>query len=764
MRIGLTTNARSVQIASAGRLLNATTSSAPPVSLDVANVRIEPRRLPAPFAPPIRNQESQIEVAGFATRRAAEQAATLIKSETGREPEIIQESATATWRVRAVAATPSRATVEELEARLEEKGLPAVVSVVSRPGNAQTTAARSSTPSPTASTPAGADAANPRVSSAATSRTSSGVRLASRSSGVNLPTRSTVVYAGNAQPPLLQSSAPVVFAADDEQNAPLRFNDKTYRGRLEVFTNLRGTLTVVNVINLEDYIRGVVPNELSSGGYAALEALKAQAIAARTYAVSNQGHFAAEGFDLLPTTRSQVYGGSSTEHPVATRAVDETRGIILTFNGEPINALYTSTCGGRTEHAEHIFGGAVVPYLRGRECGPEETGFAWFTISTSRELIKLREAAADIAGARDVALLGINNFTLPQRITDEWLAQPATVDEARSLLAAAARLARQPAPVVRPSDTALVRPPGFSTALALALDGESRADVLLDKADVDYLLAFPDADIIPTPNRADVALLVREGHLALYADATLRPSEPMPRGRLLRTLVRALESRALLALHKATVRPSTRGGIVVRPSGKAPDRTLSISDDAYLFRGFGEKLYPVRSLSVIGGEPVTFHTDARGRINYLEIRPAPNGAAFDRASPFTNWIKTMTPGEVAARLSSRTGSIGSLVDVRVQSRGVSRRALDLEIIGTNGTAHLRGGRIRSALGLREQLFVIDRQYDETGHITSFAFVGRGWGHGVGMCQVGAYGMARAGRNHESILRAYYSGVQLTKAY
>jgi len=64
-----------------------------------------------------------------------------------------------------------------------------------------------------------------------------------------------------------------VFASTDEKNAPVRFNDKPYRGKIEVFANTHGSVTVVNVIGLEDYVRGVVPNELS---YPALEALKAQ--------------------------------------------------------------------------------------------------------------------------------------------------------------------------------------------------------------------------------------------------------------------------------------------------------------------------------------------------------------------------------------------------------------------------------------------------------------------------------------------------------
>ena len=111
----------------------------------------------------------------------------------------------------------------------------------------------------------------------------------------------------------------------------------------------------------------MIPNELSAGGFPALEAHKAQAIAARTYALKNRGQFASEGFDLLPTTRSQVYRGLSSENSLSSRAVDETRGVIATYQGEPINALYTSTCGGRTEDAENIFPNAV-PYLRGREC------------------------------------------------------------------------------------------------------------------------------------------------------------------------------------------------------------------------------------------------------------------------------------------------------------------------------------------------------------------------------------------------------------
>jgi stage II sporulation protein D len=167
---------------------------------------------------------------------------------------------------------------------------------------------------------------------------------------------------------------------------------------------------------------------------------------------------------------------------------------------------------------------------------------------------------------------------------------------------------------------------------------------------------------------------------------------------------------------------------------------------------------------MVGGEPVVFHVSAAGEVDYLEVRPAPNGAAADRFSPFTNWTVELSLGQAQGRLGRFASGIGSLVDLRVLARGKSRRAIDLEVVGTNGIRQVLGGRIRSALGLREQLFVIEHKYDDSGRITGFTFLGRGWGHGVGMCQVGAYGLAKQGFTYDQILKAYYTGIELTRMY
>jgi stage II sporulation protein D len=260
-----------------------------------------------------------------------------------------------------------------------------------------------------------------------------------------------------------------------------------------------------------------------------------------------------------------------------------------------------------------------------------------------------------------------------------------------------------------------------------------------------------------------VAMLLRDGALSLFADATLRPKEAMSRARALHAIARLLEGRGLLTLQKGTTRPAASGVLILR-SNKGKDLPIVVNREAFLFREFGENLYQMKSVALVGGEPLTFHVNAKGEADYLEVRPAPSGAAAERFSPFSHWTAEMSVGEVQARLGRSVRGVGAISDLRVVARGSSRRVIDLEVVGSQGTGHVRGGRIRSALGLREQLFVIDRIYSESNRVTGFIFTGRGWGHGVGMCQVGAYGLARQGYNVEQILKAYYTGIELTKMY
>ena len=729
IRVALNTDTRSAVISTTGTLMNASAGTTL-VALDSSRVRVEARLL-SPLPSTVAESLYRVSVGGFETRQEAEQIEQLIQKTTGEEAHEVPEEATKTWDV-VVDRTKPLAEAQELRELLETLGIDATVSSVSPKSQSLDAVAKNSS---------------------TTLTSNSTVRLSSRASS---PSREVVTSSSSGR--LFSSGAPVVFASDSENDVPVRYNDKPFRGRIEVFANLRGTLTVVNELGLEDYVRGVVANELSPGGYPALEALKAQAVAARTYALKNRGQFMAQGFDILPTTRSQVYRGLTSENPLSNRAVEETRGLIATYNGEPINALYTSTCGGRTEDSENIFNEAV-PYLRGHECAAEGmAALSGFTIKTAR--ISELHDDGNVTFARDVSMLAVNGFPLmPPRISDSWLSAPANLDEVRSWLVSTSQLSKQTPAVIT---EAVTQPGAFATALTLATFGESRASTLFSNADVAYLLAVRDADRIPSANRADVALLLRDGYLTAYPDATLRPNEPLTRGRVVHAIASLLESRELLQLQKGNARPTVDGQLVLR-STRGKDQTFKVKSDVFLFRQLGSNPYPVNAVSIVGGEPVLFHVTS-GQVDYLEVKPAPNGASADRFSPFSNWSREMSVSQVQSRLGRAASGVGTIIDLRVMSRGSSKRATDLEVVGTNGTAHVRGGRIRSALGLREQLFVIDRRVDDDGRLAGFIFTGRGWGHGVGMCQVGAYGLAKQGFSFEQILKSYYSGIEITRLY
>lgn len=148
------------------------------------------------------------------------------------------------------------------------------------------------------------------------------------------------------------------------QNDTVRLGGRPYRG--EAFVRTAGSgVTAINVVELEQYLLGVVPREIGRRPASEIEAMKAQAVAARTYAIGNMNGRASLGFDFFATVQDQVYGGTADEDSIVSRAVRETAGEILTHNGRPILAYYSSTCGGRTASIEDSWAGrAPLPYLR----------------------------------------------------------------------------------------------------------------------------------------------------------------------------------------------------------------------------------------------------------------------------------------------------------------------------------------------------------------------------------------------------------------
>jgi stage II sporulation protein D len=162
----------------------------------------------------------------------------------------------------------------------------------------------------------------------------------------------------------------------------IRVNGTGYRGAVLLRPAASG-VTAVNLVDLEAYLQGVLPLEIGAGRPPeAMEAVKAQAVAARTYAVRQLDRRGDLGFDYYGTVLDQAYGGADVEDPVTSRAVASTRGQILTYHGEPIEAFYHSTCGGETAALEEVWNGEPRPYLQ--SVSDARPGGGWYCEDSSR--------------------------------------------------------------------------------------------------------------------------------------------------------------------------------------------------------------------------------------------------------------------------------------------------------------------------------------------------------------------------------------------
>lgn len=159
----------------------------------------------------------------------------------------------------------------------------------------------------------------------------------------------------------------------------IRVNGRPFRG-VAVARLDRSGLTVINRVPLESYLRSTVPAEMGALDGSDDQALAAQAVVSRTYALRNANRWRPLGFDAYATAADQVYIGVSSEVPAATRAVRATRGRIVTWHGAPIDAFFYSTCGGRTAEGTEVFTGASRPYLRSF-ADVDKSGQAWCRLS-----------------------------------------------------------------------------------------------------------------------------------------------------------------------------------------------------------------------------------------------------------------------------------------------------------------------------------------------------------------------------------------------
>jgi stage II sporulation protein D (peptidoglycan lytic transglycosylase) len=191
----------------------------------------------------------------------------------------------------------------------------------------------------------------------------------------------------------------------------INFNGNYYKGSLKIVSD--GTeIRVINILSLEEYLKGVIPNEMPVGkGTEYYDALKAFTICARTYTISKLKENKAS-FDVFSDTRDQVYGGCSLENNVINNLVEDTRGLILTYDGVPAMTLYHSTCGGYTENVKNVFPKIDAPYLKGIKDGNEpfcsiSPKFTWTEEFTEQTFIQ-RLASSGYIDNSDYSITGIN--------------------------------------------------------------------------------------------------------------------------------------------------------------------------------------------------------------------------------------------------------------------------------------------------------------------------------------------------------------------
>lgn len=180
----------------------------------------------------------------------------------------------------------------------------------------------------------------------------------------------------------------------------LALDGRRYRGALEL-RHKGGGLTAVNIVPVDDYLRSVVPEEMPVDWPA--EAIKAQSVAARSFALASRGRHASEGYDLCTTTHCQLYTGTAAEKSASNAAIKATRGEVLTYGGKPIEALFHTDSGGMTENSEDVWGGHV-PYLRAAKDTPAKTMPWTKTISRADLERKLAAKGHDIGKVRSIAL------------------------------------------------------------------------------------------------------------------------------------------------------------------------------------------------------------------------------------------------------------------------------------------------------------------------------------------------------------------------
>jgi len=517
----------------------------------------------------------------------------------------------------------------------------------------------------------------------------------------------------------------------------LLVDKQPYRSSARLFINARGLLNVINELNFEEYLYGVVPSEMGPSIYDEVEALKAQAVAARTYAFKNLRQFESEGYDICPGPACQAYKGFAIEHEMSTRAVRETAGLIVTTGGKPVDTLYSATCGGETSDVATMFPGRSDAHLERVKCVELEmltlAGRADSGLLTAQQVdARLFTALAGLKEPSSWSARDVSNATVAAMQLAGW------TDMSQQLPASSRR--------------------GDVLEYLAAAMGLDRAGRTLTMPE-DRRYFFPQTANPEAVQFLVASFLTKYGIEPTQSIDRVSLDQAMPREELYALLLSWVREHNVLTNAEGKILELDGRRVTLKQKGETSAHVLPAGIP--IFRKLGDRFQEYASVPVLVGDRMTILLSPAKTAAAAIVQANYDGAAFDRTSSFSNWTRSYRADELVPAINRRQ-PITQLVDIRPVTIDASKRVAELEVTADGGRKFiLRGLPIRWSLNVPDNLFVYDKTRDPDG-VDRYTFYGKGWGHGTGMCQVGAYGMAFRGWTFDRILRHYYTGVDVTR--
>ncbi len=492
---------------------------------------------------------------------------------------------------------------------------------------------------------------------------------------------------------------------------------------------------VINLVNLEDYVEGVIPYEIPEK-FRNIDFLKAQAISIRSYAfyqMMNKNKYKSLGFDICSSYLCQVYNGVKRNiDKNFIEAVKGTRGKVLTWEGKPALTLYSAFCGGNTEDAKVLFKKVNAPYLKGRKV---------YDFDFKEEIITAKEVF-DSSSEIDLFLnLGIIDLLDKQKLNKK---------------------------INREMLLKIFRKLSIITGKrSLRISGEINFLKLLELIDLFFDVskrARIEISAFEIRNFWESAIEKRTKIVYKYL-LSKRIIRKIYKSTYIPTLKEAIVilSRTLSMFYKvyddAVFNDFASGEIELLVSGEEKKFELK-NTHIYLIKNEFE--YPVKSIILTGIEKLKIFTIKNKvkiiKVYYPEFNYDPESSKF-----FPLWVKVYKANELEKRLMNFYNT-GKLYDIAIISRGNSFRVNKIEVQTEMGNFTIDGVDVKYRLGLKDTFFILNRVFDKEGYVKQFIFIGMGNGHGVGMCQIEAYLLSKKGMDYKEILSTFYSGTSIEDVF